>query len=140
MDETRQPAMENPARPQPLKRLDSKENPFLPGGNLSKETDDLLKRATIIRDQFLLDDEARLRAEQTAAKVDDTPVQEEHTTPVHTSPVAKPKENGQSGEPASPGSVHVDVNKDTQASPGSPQTRNAVQKDKKKGNKCCTVM
>ncbi|XP_041360021.1 uncharacterized protein LOC121376255 isoform X7 [Gigantopelta aegis] len=40
-------------------RMESRDNPFLPGGELSKEADDLLKRATIIRDQFLLEEEAK---------------------------------------------------------------------------------
>ncbi|XP_041360019.1 uncharacterized protein LOC121376255 isoform X5 [Gigantopelta aegis] len=39
--------------------MESRDNPFLPGGELSKEADDLLKRATIIRDQFLLEEEAK---------------------------------------------------------------------------------
>ncbi|XP_041360017.1 uncharacterized protein LOC121376255 isoform X3 [Gigantopelta aegis] len=46
----------------PLRRtqsMESRDNPFLPGGELSKEADDLLKRATIIRDQFLLEEEAK---------------------------------------------------------------------------------
>ncbi|RUS80337.1 hypothetical protein EGW08_011906 [Elysia chlorotica] len=46
----------------PLKRsesLESRDNPFLPGGELSKEAEDLLSRATIIRDNFYLNEEEK---------------------------------------------------------------------------------
>ncbi|GFN94106.1 hypothetical protein PoB_002061200 [Plakobranchus ocellatus] len=39
--------------------LESRDNPFLPGGELSKEAEDLLSRATIIRDNFYLNEEER---------------------------------------------------------------------------------
>lgn len=39
--------------------LESRDNPFLPGGELSKEAEDLLSRATIIRDNFYLNEEEK---------------------------------------------------------------------------------
>ncbi|KAK7479839.1 hypothetical protein BaRGS_00028919 [Batillaria attramentaria] len=39
--------------------LESRDNPFLPGGDLSKEAEELLKKATIVRDKFYLDDQGR---------------------------------------------------------------------------------
>uniref|UniRef100_A0A0B6ZIF2 Uncharacterized protein n=1 Tax=Arion vulgaris TaxID=1028688 RepID=A0A0B6ZIF2_9EUPU len=36
--------------------LESRDNPFLPGGELSRETEDLLSRATIVRDNFFLNE------------------------------------------------------------------------------------
>lgn len=39
--------------------LESRDNPFLPGGDLSRETEELLKRATIVRDKFYLDQQER---------------------------------------------------------------------------------
>lgn len=45
----------------PLKRshsIDSRDNPFLPGGSLSQEADDILSKATIIRDTFILKDDS----------------------------------------------------------------------------------
>uniref|UniRef100_A0A0B7BQT4 Uncharacterized protein n=1 Tax=Arion vulgaris TaxID=1028688 RepID=A0A0B7BQT4_9EUPU len=45
--------------------LESRDNPFLPGGELSREAEDLLSRATIIRHHFYLnDDEKRQLLEQ----------------------------------------------------------------------------
>ncbi|KAL8557955.1 hypothetical protein ACOMHN_052455 [Nucella lapillus] len=38
-------------------RLESRDNPFLPGGDLSKEAEELLKKATIVRDKFFLEQE-----------------------------------------------------------------------------------
>ena len=39
--------------------LESRDNPFLPGGDLSKEAEELLSKATIVRDKFYLDQEQR---------------------------------------------------------------------------------
>ncbi|XP_012943124.1 mediator of RNA polymerase II transcription subunit 13 [Aplysia californica] len=39
--------------------LESRDNPFLPGGDLSREAEDLLSRATIIRDNFYLNEEEK---------------------------------------------------------------------------------
>ncbi|XP_052274157.1 uncharacterized protein LOC127874082 isoform X2 [Dreissena polymorpha] len=59
------PVEERPGSPSgtegswPLKRsqsIDSRDNPFLPGGNLSKEADEILSKAKIIRDTFILTD------------------------------------------------------------------------------------
>ncbi|XP_035829071.1 uncharacterized protein YGR130C-like, partial [Aplysia californica] len=46
--------------PQPKDQsLESRDNPFLPGGDLSREAEDLLSRATIIRDNFYLNEEEK---------------------------------------------------------------------------------
>lgn len=39
--------------------LESRDNPFVPGGSLDQEASDILKRATIIRDQFILSEQRK---------------------------------------------------------------------------------
>ncbi|XP_053394456.1 uncharacterized protein LOC123525765 isoform X3 [Mercenaria mercenaria] len=142
----------------PLKRshsIDSRDNPFLPGGDLSKEADDILKKATIIRDTFILKDEinaAKRARDQEVRKADVDKTESENQTSVNQSPVnesitqqtvsntenavvqnasptnTRPKENGQvdTDNSLTPGSVAVEITDDN--------------KNKKKQQKCCIVM
>ena len=132
--------------------VDSRENPFLPGGDLSREADDILARAKIVRDTFILEVGS---ADSSPTKVperiqDDTKCEKpanhsgedeqktlinETITPekarnAETTPIAdtRPKENGQidTDDSLSPGSVKMELIEDD--------------KDKKKHKKCCSVM
>lgn len=56
--------------------LESRDNPFLPGGDLSKEAEELLKKATIVRDKFFLEQEQEKLlqdTEQPGARPDPVP-------------------------------------------------------------------
>ncbi|XP_025108945.1 uncharacterized protein LOC112573113 isoform X3 [Pomacea canaliculata] len=67
----------------PLKRspsLESRDNPFQPDGDLRKEVEELLKRATIVRDKFYLTEDEKSRQQELLARGDYSPVTKEHTT------------------------------------------------------------
>lgn len=133
--------------------IDSRDNPFLPGGDLSKEADDILKKATIIRDTFILKEESKAakkgNVQETAVNEtvkaeaqlpsNQSPVKEtftEQTVTVSENAVVqnasptrtRPKENGQveTENSLTPGSVSLELADDN--------------KDKKKQKKCCVVM
>ncbi|KAL4236904.1 hypothetical protein ACF0H5_005290 [Mactra antiquata] len=136
----------------PLKRsqsVNSQDNPFLPGGNLSKEADEILSKATIIRDTFILTEENKTNklnsqnpelSGSNHSSANQSPVQESVTqqkivlnsecvpdqsqSPART----RPKENGQveSENSVTPGSVAVELTDDN--------------RDKKKQKKCCVIM
>lgn len=129
--------------------IDSRDNPFLPGGNLSKEADEILSNATIIRDTFVLreekeaarkqffediswDDNNQLEDYQSPVKEDTTKqtVSSTENAVVHNASPTKtrPKENGQldTDNSLTPGSVTIELTDDN--------------KDKKKQKKCCVVM
>ena len=135
--------------------IDSRDNPFLPGGDLSKEADDILKKATIIRDTFILKDEnnanksaheeqvhtadvnkteAESQSSANQSPVKETVIQKtvsksENAVVPNASPTkTRPKENGQvdTENSLTPGSVAVEITNDN--------------KDKKKQQKCCVVM
>lgn len=139
----------------PLKRsqsVDSRDNPFLPGGELDKEAEDILSRATIIRDKFILKDTdndnssdhnpgsspAKPKSPVESNAVPEVgsnalPVEETVTAEVNkmaeSVPNARPKVNGQvteSEDSLTPGSVKMELTEEN--------------KDKKKQKKCCTVM
>ncbi|XP_056018531.1 uncharacterized protein LOC125668467 isoform X2 [Ostrea edulis] len=130
----------------PVKRsasLESRDNPFKPDGELSKEAEDILKRATIIRDTFILNDN---KGKDTSRSSGDNsnggqtlqPVQEESISQTkvkdsQSSPVSiQPKQNGVEDKVVSPDSARVEVE---------PNAVNDFNfKDKKKQKKCCSVM
>lgn len=129
----------------PLKRsqsVDSRDNPFLPGGDLSKEAEEILSRATIIRDKFILKDNERnveqnphssptkskQEVESNALPVEET-VSAEVANMAESVSNARRKENGQiteSEDSLTPGSVKMELMEEN--------------KDKKKQKKCCTIM
>ncbi|KAJ8306638.1 hypothetical protein KUTeg_017183 [Tegillarca granosa] len=98
----------------PLKRsasLESRDNPFLPGGELDLETEELLKRATIIRDRFSLDErnlqnKSDNKTKMSSQSQEDGSLQMEAQTVIeesispksanasHTTPNNKQKQNG----------------------------------------------
>ncbi|KAK6188119.1 hypothetical protein SNE40_004370 [Patella caerulea] len=146
----------------PLRRsasLESRDNPFLPGSPLAKETDDLLKRATIIRDKFYLDkDGNRIEAPSSPNGIRDTgdhladnakavvdeviaSVQQgvnQAAAPALNSPS---KENGKVKDLVTPESVKLDLNDKDQAIDGNVTDKPSSPKNKKKEkNKCCTIM
>jgi hypothetical protein len=110
---------------------------------LSKEAEDILKRATIIRDTFILNDSkgkdnSRSSGDSSNGGQTLQPVQEESISQTQvkesqSSPVSiQPKQNGVEDKAVSPDSVKVDVE---------PNTINDFNfKDKKKQKKCCNVM
>lgn len=129
----------------PLKRsqsVDSRDNPFLPGGELSKEAEEILSRATIIRDKFILkDNESKLEHNPSSSPKKPEPESEQDALPVEETVSAevanmaesvanaRPKENGQiteSEDSLTPGSVKMELMEEN--------------KDKKKQKKCCTIM
>ncbi|XP_034314691.2 uncharacterized protein [Magallana gigas] len=125
--------------------LESRDNPFKPDGELCKEAEDILKRATIIRDKFILNENREKGASKTSLKDTangDSPlqaVQEENISQTtvnqsKSSPVSiQPKQNGVEDKKVSPDSVRVDV-VDSHA------INDVSFKDKKKQKKCCSVM
>ena len=127
--------------------VDSRDNPFLPGGDLEKEAEEILSRATIIRDKFILKDTDKVKSEHNPssshAKFESNavpevgsnalPVEETVTAEVNkmaeSVPNARPKVNGQvteSEDSLTPGSVKMELTEEN--------------KDKKKQKKCCTIM
>ncbi|KAK3090160.1 hypothetical protein FSP39_009568 [Pinctada imbricata] len=139
----------------PLKRsasLESRDNPFQPDGNLSKEADDLLARAIIIRDQFIINDQGNVVASNSSSPnhsaksspvksntEDGKPVVEETMSATlasesHAAP-DKPKQNGKLDDSSvSPESVRPEVNSDGSTNP------EEKLRDKKKQQKCCIIM
>lgn len=133
--------------PLSLFSLESRDNPFIPGGQLEQEADDLLKHATVIRDTFILDGEEtdELHDSKSGNKFDSpnksVSAVEDEIKPAsaksnEASTQGKPKENGKMDENASPDGVNVDNSK--QQSDGEAVRGN--NKDKKKQKKCCTIM
>ena len=114
----------------------------MPGGELDKEAEDILSRATIIRDKFYLKDNEsnpehnpnssptnpKSEMEPNALPVEET-VSTEVANMAESLPNARPKENGQiteSEDSLTPGSVKMELTEEN--------------KDKKKQKKCCTIM
>ncbi|XP_078317839.1 uncharacterized protein LOC111120832 isoform X3 [Crassostrea virginica] len=132
----------------PVKRsasLESRDNPFKPDGELCKEAEDILKRATIIRDTFILNEKRGNDASKTNSKdtangdsqgqqiVQEEAISQTSVSESSSSPVSiQPKQNGVEEKKVSPDSVKVDMDS------------NAINdvnfKDKKKQKKCCNVM
>lgn len=133
--------------------VSSRDNPFLPGGDLRKEADELLSKATIIRDTFILNEKnnARKGEQQSSAKpqpetksnesncVSQTPVSEsmiqnqvvksECAVVQNASPTKTlAKENGQveTENSVSSGNVGIEIADDNKA--------------KKKSRNCCAIM
>ena len=105
--------------------LESRDNPFLPGGDLSREAEELLSKATIVRDKFFLEQQERqnLLSAQGLLEGVDAPAEagydatdgtlpnagntpallEERISPTFASkaeaaPEAHPRENGKAGD------------------------------------------
>ena len=125
--------------------LESRDNPFKPDGELCKEAEDILKRATIIRDTFILNEKRGNDASKTNSKdtangdsqgqqiVQEEAISQTSVSESSSSPVSiQPKQNGVEDKNVSPDSVKVDMDS------------NAINdvnfKDKKKQKKCCNVM
>lgn len=142
----------------PLKRsasLESRDNPFLPGGELDLETEELLKRATIIRDRFSLDErnlqnKSDNKTKMSSQSQEDGSLQMEAQTVIeesispksanasHTTPNNKQKQNGKlEDSKLSPESVKPEVPNDT--ADGTAVADDAM-KNKKKQKKCCVIM
>ncbi|KAK3595272.1 hypothetical protein CHS0354_010881 [Potamilus streckersoni] len=138
----------------PLKRLQrvgSRDNPFLPGGELQREADDILKRAKVVRDKFYLKD-CYADNVQSHPSPKSSPAQENKSmeeTEENISPevaskaevsfqeAKKPKENGKLDESASPENIKLDIPRDQIDGNVISDDTN---KDKKKQKKCCSVM
>ncbi|ESP00461.1 hypothetical protein LOTGIDRAFT_157669 [Lottia gigantea] len=138
--------------------LESRDNPFLPGSPLAKETEDLLKRATIIRDKFYLDkdgnrvetptspngikgkgdiaDNAKVVVEDVVSSV------QQEVQAASPSPNSPSKENGKVNDLVTPESVKVEINdKDQQAPAGGNHTDKPTspKNKKKEKKKCCSI-
>ena len=115
--------------------LESRDNPFMPGGELSHEADDILKRATIIRDTFTLQtnsDSDNVQSEfiNSTEVVEDTLVSQSSDN-THASPEARPRHNGNLDD--------SNVSKKSDQSDGIALKDDNL-KDQKKQKKCCNVM
>ncbi|XP_029653569.1 uncharacterized protein LOC115226693 isoform X1 [Octopus sinensis] len=142
--------------------LESRDNPFVPGGELSIDTDDILKRATIVRDRFILneeekkkkaaaEEEAQRKKKQAAAPGGDASL-------ISNAAVEGVQENGKVEEvpleaesaktaeceapegPASPQASQDDGRADTAGTAATDTREAAALKEKKKQKKCCTIM
>ncbi|XP_076462961.1 uncharacterized protein LOC143295262 isoform X1 [Babylonia areolata] len=89
--------------------LESRDNPFLPGGDLSREAEDLLSKATIVRDKFYLDQQ-RQDAERAAAAANATGASPQHPQQKDVADGALPNDSS-----AHPGAVSEDRVTPTQA-------------------------
>ncbi|XP_033739018.1 uncharacterized protein LOC117326382 isoform X11 [Pecten maximus] len=136
----------------PYMILESRDNPFVPGSDLCKEAEEILQKATIIRDRFILSDETGDTPDgevtsETKSQPNfpgngkDCSVVEEElspqtSAPVNTAPNAKARQNGKIDDTVSPTAVKVEV--------GGGQSDGLTvigdAKDKKKQKKCCSVM
>ncbi|XP_061175490.1 uncharacterized protein LOC133184431 isoform X2 [Saccostrea echinata] len=127
----------------PVKRsasLESRDNPFKPDGELCKEAEDILKRATIVRDTFILNDNSEKDTSKTSKdssngaqpileeSISQTKVNESQSSPVSI----QPKQNGVEDKKVSPESVKQEVESNV--------VNDVNFKDKKKQKKCCSVM
>ncbi|XP_060077856.1 uncharacterized protein LOC132557376 isoform X2 [Ylistrum balloti] len=142
-----------PPGPWPIKRsasLESRDNPFVPGSDLCKEAEEILQKATIIRDRFILRDEAvdtpdgEVTSEtqsqpNSPGNGKDCSVVEEALSPQTSAPVntaPKARQNGKIDDSVSPTTVKVEV--------GGGQSDGLTvvgdSKDKKKQKKCCNIM
>ena len=123
----------------------------MPDGDLSKEAEDLLARATIIRDKFILNEQGQVvENDSLLQSANSSPVKQtadpgngivEETiapssaTESHCAP-NKPRQNGKLEDSSvSPESVKPEVNSDGSVNPD----RNVKDK-KKQQQKCCTIM
>ncbi|KAL8576517.1 hypothetical protein ACOMHN_003075 [Nucella lapillus] len=153
----------------PLKRspsLESRDNPFLPGGNLSREAEDLLSKATIVRDKFYLDQQQR--QDHTLAGAPGHPTRhdlpdgalpndgkhppsavEDRVTATaaakaEATPDPHPRENGKASDGvASPDGVRVVEVGGEEGARGAVSDSEGGEQDKdkaKRRNKCCVVM
>ncbi|XP_060077859.1 uncharacterized protein LOC132557376 isoform X5 [Ylistrum balloti] len=130
--------------------LESRDNPFVPGSDLCKEAEEILQKATIIRDRFILRDEAvdtpdgEVTSEtqsqpNSPGNGKDCSVVEEALSPQTSAPVntaPKARQNGKIDDSVSPTTVKVEV--------GGGQSDGLTvvgdSKDKKKQKKCCNIM
>ena len=146
--------------------MDSRDNPFLPGGSLRQEADEILSKATIVRDKFILEAENSRRAKLEASSpeaaspknnssprrgdshkngnscVSQSPVQETMTV----NEVSK-TENAVLNHSSTPSPTkdrvkeNGQLDSDKTVTPGSVALEIADDdKDKKKQKKCCVVM
>lgn len=128
--------------------LESRDNPFVPGGSLDQEASDILKRATIIRDQFILSEHRKYSdIEQNPAPentevgndVNNTcensnkDIVEETILQQSTNSTQALPETKLNGKSISTDSQPVDINQKD-------GTLDRSLKDKKKQKKCCSVM
>ena len=110
---------------------------------MDKEAEEILSRATIIRDRFILkDNESNPEPKSNSSPTMHKPEVEQNELPVEETvsaavantaessvPNARPKENGQiteSEDSLTPGSVRMELTEEN--------------KDKKKQKKCCAIM
>ncbi|XP_069126428.1 uncharacterized protein [Argopecten irradians] len=140
-----------PPGPWPIKRsasLESRDNPFVPGSDLCKEAEEILQKATIIRDRFILRDESGEvpDTEVTSESHPNSPgngkdcsVVEESVSPQTSAPVntaPKARQNGKIDDNVSPTAVKVELG----GARSDGLAVDAENKDKKKQKKCCSVM
>ncbi|KAK7100568.1 uncharacterized protein [Littorina saxatilis] len=82
------------------KSLESRDNPFLPGGDLSKEAEELLKKATIVRDKFYLNQEGKYV---------------QHSSPEHYDPSKAHHPTGDTSYDAADGTLLANANNNNAA-------------------------
>lgn len=121
--------------------LESRDNPFVPGGELAIDTDDILKRATIVRDKFILDEQEKQKSENEKSALVQDKTDGPSDKDVGKSPDTKgpgkdlPKENGKVEEEK--------AEEQATRPPSGGQTgdlQDAPKEKKKQKKKCCTIM
>ncbi|XP_064625763.1 uncharacterized protein LOC135486682 isoform X4 [Lineus longissimus] len=133
--------------------MESRDNPFQPDGDLSKEADDILKRSTISRTQVLIDDPEK---SYDSNFVGEDSIQPTHVSGIESMPNSKIDQNqNKSGDVVRPGdiklnennrmdnatpqSVEVEVGIVVPAADSHMQVEHVKLKDKKKCE-CCIMM
>ena len=117
--------------------MESRDNPFLAEGELSKKADYILEHSRISRSEIRISDPdlAKKQAAQQASGGEEmiTPasVANEQSAP-------PPHSNGKVEEPITPQSVNVELQAGKPASPDEKEPTDPKKKDKTKG-KCCVL-
>ena len=141
--------------------MESRDNPFLPDSDLSKEAEDLLKRSTISRTKVIIDDPAKVHDDD-EVYVEEDSIQAMNATHVESLPPgmdanqnqsktapggkanARPedvqlRDNNVMDSSGSPQSVEVEVGIVVPAADSHMQVEHVKLKEKKKCQ-CCVVM
>jgi hypothetical protein len=89
--------------------MESRDNPFQPDGDLSKEADDILKRSTISRTKVVIDDPEKSHDE--CDFVGEDSIQPTHVSGIESMPNSKTDQNqNKAGDVVRPGDIKLQEN------------------------------
>ncbi|CAC5419598.1 unnamed protein product [Mytilus coruscus] len=128
--------------------LESRDNPFVPGGSLDQEASDILKRATIIRDQFILSEQRKYSDIEQNPAPENTEIRNEvNNTSENLNKAIIDETILQQSTNSSQALPETKLNGKTVLTDSQPADINQKDgtldrsvKDKKKQKKCCSVM